>query len=339
MANSSHYFHAEAHALTGKLTLPFEQEIKKQAFVKLQGNSEELLLEGEANKKLKEKKAPENYLSQHAKNFRFEGIISYSAAHTQVSGHRSKKHEGAFVTLASSVVEDLNVLNVVTADRVVAQISTTHFPDVYAPKVTFLGTHFENLRIFRHRVFPKLNLKLGNEGPADKKQRFVQSGSFLTLVGKLYTAISERAKGLEKRVTEDKEKKDSTLEGMRDLPGLIKQDYNAALLASAAIDDRITNAEKKPEEAGYRAWPGIKCSLVQEIEIEEAKREQVSDPITPFGHVLHVHDFGKIFLADLAVNHNSFQLTMIRLELGCLADGSLGIVACNVNGGGGKGGP
>ncbi len=41
---SSHYFHAEAHALSGKLQLPFDQQIKKQAFVKLEGESKKLLL-------------------------------------------------------------------------------------------------------------------------------------------------------------------------------------------------------------------------------------------------------------------------------------------------------
>ena len=44
---NSHYFHAEAHALSGKLQRPFEQQIKKQAFVKLEGESEKLLLEGD----------------------------------------------------------------------------------------------------------------------------------------------------------------------------------------------------------------------------------------------------------------------------------------------------
>ena len=44
MANNgtSHYFHAEAHALSGKLKLPFKEEIKKQAFVKLEGALAEL---------------------------------------------------------------------------------------------------------------------------------------------------------------------------------------------------------------------------------------------------------------------------------------------------------
>src|SRR5258708_30149976 len=167
---NSHYFHAEAHALTGKLVLPFKGEIKKQAFVKLEGTFADL--SGEQ----------QNYFSQHAKNFRLEGIISYAAAHTQVSGHESKKHEGASVTLSTSVVEDLNILNVVTADRVVAQISTTHFPGDYSPEVTFLGTHFENLRIARHKAEPFLALDLCSQKVAGDALRVNKDEKFLSKI-------------------------------------------------------------------------------------------------------------------------------------------------------------
>ena len=67
---TSHYFHAEAHALAGKLKLPFEEQIKKQAFVKLEGTLADLPAE---------ERAQRNYFSQHAKNLRLEGIVSYAA--------------------------------------------------------------------------------------------------------------------------------------------------------------------------------------------------------------------------------------------------------------------
>ncbi len=333
---TSHYFHAEAHALSGTLELPFKEQIKKQAFVKVEGQLADLPEDDRARR---------SYFSQHAKNFRLEGIISYAAAHTQVSGYDSHKHKGASVTLATSVVEGLNVLNVVTADRVVAQVSTTHIPGERSPYVTFLGTHFENLRIFRHRVIPKLNLLLcGN--PVAAEDRFVQSAGFLKAVREQHTALADSVKGLSAAVKSDESKeqklRDRKLNGLRDLPGLVEQDYNAALLEVEKIKERIAAAEEKVKEAGVEAgrrlWPGIKCSLVDKVEIEAPSKEQVSDPIKPYGHVIHVPDFGKIFLADLIVNHNSFNLTMIRLELGCLADGSVSLASANVNGGTGKGG-
>src|SRR5260370_9330997 len=188
-------FHAEAHAFSGKLILPFEQQIKEQAFVKLEGQLEDLP---------DEERAQRNYFSQHAKDFRLEGIISYTAAHTQVSGHTSDKHDGASVTLATSVVEDLNVLNVVTADRVVAQISTTHFPGEDSPHVTFLGTHFENLSIARHKAEPYLKLDLTGQRPAGKATMSVDRKTDLMSAG---PAQYQRMKpALESLAGEDRKK-------------------------------------------------------------------------------------------------------------------------------------
>jgi hypothetical protein len=360
----SHYFHAEAHALSGKLILPFEEQIKKQALVKLEGDSKQLLLEakgdqtgeGEDTRKLREKRAQENYLSQHSKNYRLESIISYSAAHTQVSGHRSKKHPDRFVTLATSVVENLNVLNVVTADRVVAQISTTHIPGQYSPEVTFLGTHFEGLRIARHKAEPALNLAFAGERPvgeaayypteATKKEKGLMA-SAEKLYEKLRTDYATaRARMVEAKLEEDLRRLEADdswfAKQYHRFSNFNYEELGKAASAAAAIDNdpktRAINGDK---------WEGVTCSLVDHIEIENIEipvnEPENADPIVirppahSFGHVIHVPDFGTIFLAELKVNHNSFNLTMIRLELGCIADGTALVATCHVNGKGGGG--
>ena len=342
---SRHYFHAEAHALSGKLQLPFEQQIKKQAFVKLEGESEKLLLEGD-QRPLSERKAQENYLSQHAKPFRLENIFSYSAAHTQVSGHRSKKDPTAFVTLATSSVENLNVLNVVTADRVVGQISTTHYPNEYSPKVTFLGTHFENLRIARHKTEPILNLALAGDRPTGTEGYYPTKGtSLMASVEKQYQrlrdAFGKLKSQLEPEHVERLKAEDSWLS--KQYHGF--SDFNYQQLQTDAKAAAQKDKEAKAPVSNGGKWDGVTCSLVEHIEIEDItieKREGppivIPPPARSFGHVIHVPDFGTIFLAELNVNHNSFHLTMIRLELGCIADGSARIATCNVNGKGGKGG-
>ena len=127
MADATHRYHAEATALQGELNLPFMQPIEPQAFAKVHEDG--------------------GYLSQHSEPFRVESLVSYGAAHTQVSGHEEEKHGNPFVTLSTSVVENLNILNVVTADRVVAQVSTEHPREGYIPTITFLGSQFVNLRL------------------------------------------------------------------------------------------------------------------------------------------------------------------------------------------------
>jgi len=316
--DNSHYFHAEAHALSGKLELPFREQIKKQAFVKLEGQLASLT---------DEERAQHSYFSQHGKNFRLEGIVSYAAAHTQVSGHLSQKHEGASVTLATSVVEDLNVLNVVTADRVVAQISTTHFSGVPTPAITFLGTHFENLRIARHSADPYLRLDLVGDPPADKTALHVNKGScFMNAVEAQYRRLKT---GLESLAADDRKKM-----RLETSAGSLSKKYDGLNLDYDSIQTKADAAQNGD------SWDGITCSLVENVDIKditvkgsEGKPVDVHPPAKPFGHVIHIPDFGTIFLAELRVNNNSYNLTMIRLELGCLADGNLNMVAANVNGG------
>jgi len=322
--STSHYFHAEAHALAGQLKLPFVQEIKKQAFVKLEGQLADLP---------DEVRAERNYFSQHAKNYRLEGIISYASAHTQVSGHASDKRDGASVTLATSVVEDLNVLNVVTADRVVGQISTTHIPGEPSPHVTFLGTHFENLRIARHRAEPYLKLDLAGARAAGEKALPVDQGTdLMKSIEKQYQRLKARIGALA-----DKEREKMRL---RDADAPLARKYHGFDVNYADIQDRATAARKKDSK-----WDGITCSLVENVEIKDISVKgvdgqsiQIPPPARSFGHVIHVPDFGNIFLAELTVNHNSYHLTMIRLEMGCLASGSASIGTCNVNGRGVGGG-
>jgi len=350
--NTSHYFHAEAQALSGKLILPFEEQIKEQAFVKLEGDSKKLLVEGDSEE-LKAKKAQRNYRSQHAKEYRLEGIISYSAAHTQVSGHRSKKHPDRFVTLATSIVENLNVLNVVTADRVVAQISTTHLPGENSPEVTFLGTHFENLRIARHKTVPVLRLDFAGKRPEGEAVYPAEGTGLMASAEKLYKKLradfNEVKADLEQEYLRRLDADDSWYSKHYHKFGNFKYDE----LRKSADEGFGLTAREAAEKNSLAAngngndnhWDRVTCSLVEHIEIENIEIERegedpivIAPPAHCFGHVIHVPDFGTIFLAELKVNHNSFHLTMIRLELGCIADGTTSIVSCNVNGRGGSGG-
>jgi hypothetical protein len=139
----THRYHAEATVLAGHLELPLVQEIKPQAYAKLPDEG--------------------GYLAQHAADYKLEGVISFRSAYTQVAGNPGKKPGHGPSTLSTAVIEGLNVLDVVTADRVAAQVSIEHPLDGFVPQVTFLGTHFENLRIAGHPV--KLDLDLDIVGP------------------------------------------------------------------------------------------------------------------------------------------------------------------------------
>src|SRR5579864_3520644 len=87
-----HEYHAEATVLFADLEHPLEEKIKPRAHVKLPKDG--------------------HYHFKHADPFRFEGVISYRSGYTQVAGHPSSKKDG-FATLTTSVLEGINVLDVV----------------------------------------------------------------------------------------------------------------------------------------------------------------------------------------------------------------------------------
>ncbi|HUB00029.1 MAG TPA: hypothetical protein VMA34_16970 [Terracidiphilus sp.] len=151
-----HLYHAEATALGGHLTLPLDQQIHPQAYATLGADG--------------------GYLSQRSEFFAIEEVMRYETAYTQVAGNVDTKAGHGWNTLVSSVVEGLNILDVLTADRVVAQISTDHPRAGYIPTVTFLGTRFEGLRIAGHPVHLDLDVNLVGDRPANDAPYIGQSG-------------------------------------------------------------------------------------------------------------------------------------------------------------------
>jgi hypothetical protein len=279
MANGqprTHHFHGEAEVLSAQLQLPLLQDVKSQAYVKLPDDG--------------------GYLSEQAQNYRLEGVLSFHTAYTQVAGSLGIKGGHGWTTLVTSVVTGLNVLDVVTADRVVAQVSTEHPLDGYVPSVTFLGTRFENLRISGHEINPVLDLGICGAKP-DNDGLYILDASFLGRVSQQYTQINS-ASGVS---------------------AALQQRYNAALLNPATIQAQIAAAAN-----GQGDKPAIECSLV----------DSIGSGVTgsAFGHVIVVPGFGTVSLAELTVEDDSFHLTMISLDLGCLADGKARMCDTIVNG-------
>ncbi len=126
LGGSTHFFHAHAHALGGRFTRPFSQPLNAQAATSLPVSG--------------------GYGSAHVDNFRFEHLLSFRSASSQVAGSHHDA-DGSHTTLATSIIEGLNVLDMVTADRVVARLSIHHPPDHGESTFVFLGSRFENLVI------------------------------------------------------------------------------------------------------------------------------------------------------------------------------------------------
>jgi hypothetical protein len=280
--NVWHEYHAEANVLSGHLKQPVNQEIYRQAAVGLEG------LRG-------------GHFFQRTEHFSLEGLISFKSGYSHVSGNRSLKNHG-WVTLATSVLEGLNVLDVITADRVVAQVSTEHpLENGHTPHVTFLGTHFENLRIGGYPVEVELDLGICGEKPGGDKL-YTSSAGFLDRAEQQSRGIA-RAHGL---------------------PSAVRAEYDTDLAYIGRLKER-GDRESVDESREEGSHPKVVCSLVSKI-------APIGIPgVKTFGNVLEIPGFGIVTLAELTVGEkryepeempsNYFDLTMLKLQMGCIGDG------------------
>jgi hypothetical protein len=168
-----HYFHADASALGGYIEGPTERAIPVQAPLSLSPAG--------------------GYASARSENFQVEGVVSYKSASTEVSGRPTKEQGGGWITLSTAVVEGLNVLGMITVDRLTAYISTEHPLVGNYPSVTFAGTSLENLKIAGYPVDVTTDLDICNQGDVGgfPNQAYVSDERFLARVADQYRRIND----------------------------------------------------------------------------------------------------------------------------------------------------
>jgi hypothetical protein len=82
-------------------------------------------------------------------------IVSFSAAYSTVTG-RVDGDDGSIATQATAVVEDLNILEVVTARRIVAQLSVV-VSSKRVREISLAGSRFEGLKLAGYGGDPVLD--------------------------------------------------------------------------------------------------------------------------------------------------------------------------------------
>jgi hypothetical protein len=239
--------------------------------------------------------------SARHERFEFHGLVSVDNAYTHVGGSYDPK-SGSWTTIASSVVEGLSVGHTLFADRIVSQISVEHPGDGGHPRVSFLGTHFDTLRVGDCDLKPVLNLDLLDdpENPGGfPKQAPIENQSFLK-------TVSEQSQKFLQNWLGDKP---PALPSEKPLP---------------------QDGDNTP--AAIEARGSILTSLVTNIGGTCGSKR--------YGHAIHIPHFGYIYLGELTVGRGNFQLTMLRLDLGSPIGGNVAAGQAAVGGTkGGKGGP
>ncbi len=263
-------YQGEADLLEMEIKEPFQEKVRPQAKVELHGSGER-----------------SHYHFKQAGPFRLEGIASYQSGYTQVGGALSLKHQGHYSTLVTSALEGVNILDVLTADRVVAQISTEYPLDGAVPEVSFLGTRFENLRIGGHKVELDTNLDILGS-------RLVEDTSYFDN----QTVMDRMAQQYE---------------------NLGKADY----FPDWARERYPRDSEGWKPKNGNPSVDIAKCSLVNRVNSSQKSFGHVID-VPHFGKFFlgELTVRRKSASSQDEYDAYSFYLTMVRMELGCTTSGN-----------------
>jgi hypothetical protein len=270
----THKYNAEATVLSGDLLLPISQKIEPQTHSKLAETG--------------------GYFNQRTEAYRLESIISFRAAYSHVAGNRSNKQGGGWSTLTTTVVEGLNVMEVLTADRVVGQTITEHPVEGYIPSISFLGTRFENLRIAGYPVQLEFDYEIFGPRPINDLP-YVKDAGVVGRVARQYDRILQN----------------------KNLPAELQERYNrlsstlgAAEAVECSLVNRVAGLFPGSVFGNVITVPGFGTITLAKLTVKH------EDP----------HEKTK------APKKTTFTLTMLDLKMGCVIEGSIPIGGGTTNG-------
>ncbi len=276
-AHRQFHYHASAHALSGELTRPAQRLIEVQAGISLPST-------GGAG-------------SSSVENFRLDEVVSFKRGYSQVSGSvKRETNKITHTTHATAAVESLNILDVVTADRIVARLSSSFDePPPSGPrptegKVLLIGSKFENLRIAGYPVDVELDHEL-----------FLELGTF-----------------------------SATRDAWKLKDGKLRQ-MSGETHRSFGLDEKVLPDQLEPSGGMFSSI--VKEVHFKEPGFGRRQGEFTHPGVQRLGrHAYYVVDFGKIFLGEVLCQHGRKTLTMLRVELGSPNGGSFTVVEGTSNG-------
>ncbi|HEY6248385.1 MAG TPA: hypothetical protein VI685_00400 [Candidatus Angelobacter sp.] len=312
---SPYFHHASAFGIAGKIDRPTQQTITPQAAISL---------------------APSGgHGTNRVDNFSVPGVLSFKAAYVEVGGSLDTANKSTQTTYALSVIEDLNICNVVTADRVVSRL-TVYFPEPASastesssaqkgdtppdePSFSIVGSHFDNLKIAGQMI----DVQLDHETFHDS----TYSGFFAGLQGSVPP------------------KRHVLMASNIDLHNLREDDHNYGIVGGAAQRYQQWHPGNQPLMDGQHFWCSAanRSGWAQPLQTDPPRPAGTPATVQPrpdpkpgdlanFGGVICVPRFGVVYLAEVLVYRNHRHLTMIRVRMCSPGSG-------NVDGpGGGTGG-
>ena len=258
-------YHASAVGASGSLQAPYARLIPAQASAAL----------------------PDTGGVAHnvAGRFDCERVLRFDSVRTELVG-RYDEIDGTYETLVTVSIEGLNVLDMVTADRIIARLVSKH-PKGQEARINLTGSHFENLRVAGQVIEADLALDAFSRYPT-------------------YSSVADALYG---RTPPDCPDPKAEVERGAGLRSLLEQQWSRELREKAP--DRVAKfLPEAPARDFEKTNQPFSCSLVRSL-------SETTEPVRCYGNIIEVEGFGVVRLYDLDIGRNWKRLTMLHANLGC----------------------
>lgn len=241
----------------------------------------------------------------------WKDIVNFSSESTHVSGSKKDEpNDGPWTTQVSATVNDLNILDVITAKKVVVQLSIAHPHDGGNPTVSLVGTQFIDLAISGTIIKPVIRYDLFSDHdgkrPDDpaKKDRTAYPQAPWTQQPKFLEKARNQAANARKKFTENYNEES--------VPDWVKHHFH------------WFDTDKADASADRDYVP---CSLIDEL-------PPLPDnfPGVVCGNAVYIPGFGKVFFGEVHVHKDVHRVSMIRTQLGSPVGGAVSACVASSNG-------
>lgn len=244
--------------------------------------------------------------TQRTPGQKVDGLISFKEAYAEVGGSYDDCCD-TYTTYAWSVLEGVNVADMLTADRVVSRMAI-YYPSHGKEEASFdiTGSYFENLRIAGYPVKVELDTLLLH-----------QHSRYSELAGGLQTSAAGRGT----RGKEQAEKPDRLLlgHGLRGMARKELQDLEEtyhALKGMSGLVSQCNDASKRGTNGGvYRLCAANQIDFNGQVKSSEVKG---------YGGIICIPKFGVVRLAEMTVHQHTRTLTMFQVQMCSSGHGTAG---------------
>ncbi|HEU5414741.1 MAG TPA: hypothetical protein VFW31_13320 [Candidatus Angelobacter sp.] len=211
-----------------------------------------------------------------------DGLVSFENAYSEVGGSFDDCHD-TYTTHAWSVLEYVNVADMLTADRIVSRLAIYHPADGKTEtSFDITGSYFDNLRIAGHKVEVRLDTQLHHD----------------------YNTYSTLAQGHQQGTT-DPMLLGSGFIGLSDEEmNKIQDKYHALKGMSTLVNAWKGDKSNRPADCG-----------VYRLSVANQTKLDYPSEVKAFGSIICIPKFGVIRLGEMVVHKHSRSLVMFMVQM------------------------